>query len=1129
MKRVELIIGDYPNQVSLDLNENSISIALQYSIDDIRDIDKKNSNYSKTITLPGTDKNNDAFGNLFDVNSTFDIYDPNKKVNAVIIINSSPVLEGYIQLSKVNKLNNADLQGNKVEYNVIVFDNSIDFIQTLGDKLLTELDLSDYNHLLTKTEIENAWNNNDYNDLYQYPLLDKATAGYETKDFKPAVYHKGLLLEIAKQAGYTLEGSFITKESDNPASEDFGTYHKELILWDGDSPLISNSEANSREFKAGYDVDLLPIPFGTSFLAPGTNGRTFQSLPRLKKNSNFDNITSTGFYDNTGNYTFDNPASGIIGDFNKWVSPNKGTFEFKTEFKTEVKLTGKGIHRNQYGVLNTSAFIKAELRSNTNGVIGSSTKLIGAIPDLTSYDPSVPDAIKTISADVSFKFADIEVDVGEEITMRFYLISDSSTGGVVNVVCFQVDNNFGSSPANYVNTNPYIEWNMYKVMDNGIESYFKNTTVKDGDIGDGDEISVTAYLPKSIKQKDLLSDLIRRYNVYVRKHPTKPKTLLLETRDDFYKDNVTVLDWTQKKDYSSEDKISFLTELQNKEILFTYKQDNSAVDAQDRKRNETYFGSTGDIYGQKKISFDNDFVQGTKKIESIFSSAPLLFRGDLGNDVIVPAVKTTQSKRNPVLAYWGGRINTRDENGDVSTLKVTYAGVDILYNTYPYAGHWNDPYDPTIDIHYGLVSYEYYGSLLNDVTDNNLFNNYWRNYINQISTGKLVSSKFYLTETDINFVKDNLNSRIFIKDSYYVINKIIDYKPLEDGLTTVELLRIESGSTFESEPSPAADVITTVTFTDVVISGLDTVRNNGPYRSNVTNRTTSPNSLIAGNRNVVGSNTTGIVNGDDNFVGSDSSAINVQGNNNVISGGLRNVTVVGDNQEVTESNTSYINGTVFSVDSPLSGLWEAGTGLDSVVQVNSSAPNTASNLYSITTGISNTNDGMFSGMLGGAINTINTPSEASILSGGQSNSITGTNNFIGGGAFNTIEAPSGAPTTTRNNSSIIVGSNNTVNDDYSVIIGGNTNIIEGSSGLSVIVGGANNDLSGTRSVILGGNTIVGTQDDSVYVPKLIIKDNYIPTSSTDTGGEVGQVSFDTQYMYYRTPTAWSRTALNLTW
>ena len=78
-KRVEIIIGEYPNYVSLDLTEDSVSIALQYNIDDVRNIEKKNTNHSKTITLAGTKTNNKAFGNLFDVNADFTKYNPTKK------------------------------------------------------------------------------------------------------------------------------------------------------------------------------------------------------------------------------------------------------------------------------------------------------------------------------------------------------------------------------------------------------------------------------------------------------------------------------------------------------------------------------------------------------------------------------------------------------------------------------------------------------------------------------------------------------------------------------------------------------------------------------------------------------------------------------------------------------------------------------------------------------------------------------------------------------------------------------------------------------------------------------------------------------------------------------------------
>ena len=897
-KKVEVIIGVYPNQISLDLSDNAISIALQYSIDDVRNIDKKNTNYSKTITVPGTKKNNKAFGSLFDVNATFDQFNPNLKIGARIVVDSSPVLEGYLQLTKVKKLNNADLQGNKISYEVVVFDDSIDFIQTLGDLELVDLDLDSGNHIYGKTAIEYAWSNHTFADLYQYPLLDKIGA-YETKDFKPSFYHKGLLLKIAETAGYSLEGSFIDNNTQ---------YDKELISWDGDNPIISDQEATNRQFKAGLNTDILPVVIKNT-LSNSLN-QLFNESAIL---SIFPDTTTAPFFDNTGNYATATKST--------WTSGNKGSFNFETSFKTELSFTGKGVTFSKSGetTSNIYAAVFAELVINGTRTGITDVQTIDKVPDLTTLDPSVAAATKTISKDVKLSFKNVALNVGDVVSFEYKIRNGYNPEPFSTFLEFVVDNNFGGGTPDYQQLSTPITWNQYKVMDNGATGYFKNEVIKDDNIEDGDEISLSSYVPKNIKQKDLLSDIITRYNVYVRKHATKTKTLILETRDDFYSNNVAVLDWTQKKDYSSEDSIKFLSDLQNKEILFSYKEDNSATDASGKKRYESYKTSTGDIYGQKKVSFENDFVKGVKEIKSIFSSAPLQSRSSIDdgeNHVIVPAVSSGVSKRNSVLLYWGGLIPTKDQDGnsgvDFNIRWGASTSTPTTYTTYPYAGHYDNPYNPTLDIHFGQVTYEYYGTFLNNITDNNLFNQEWRNYINQISNGKLVTSKFYLKETDINFIKDNLNARIFIKDSYYNINKIVDYKPLEDGLTTVELLRIDQGSDFTPTDTNTDAIADWSTFTSVDQFASDeyTLESNdvGAFRSSRNNTVLTRRALVLGEGNRVGENSSAVVNGDNNNIGSNTTGVSVTGSNNTVAAGANNVTIVGDNQTVTESNTSIING-----------------------------------------------------------------------------------------------------------------------------------------------------------------------------------------------------------------------------
>ena len=74
---------------------------------------------------------------------------------------------------------------------------------------------------------------------------------------------------------------------------------------------------------------------------------------------------------------------------------------------------------------------------------------------------------------------------------------------------------------------------------------------------DGDLISLNDTIPDSLNQIDLFTDLIKRYNLMIRVDSDNNKKLLLDTREDFYNAG-SQLDWTDKKDYSTEDKIELI-------------------------------------------------------------------------------------------------------------------------------------------------------------------------------------------------------------------------------------------------------------------------------------------------------------------------------------------------------------------------------------------------------------------------------------------------------------------------------------------------------------------------------------------------------------------------------------------
>ena len=102
-----------------------------------------------------------------------------------------------------------------------------------------------------------------------------------------------------------------------------------------------------------------------------------------------------------------------------------------------------------------------------------------------------------------------------------------------------------------------------------------------------------------------------------------------------------------------------------------------------------------------------------------------------------------------------------------------------------------------------------------------------------------------------------------------------------------------------------------------------------------------------------------------------------------------------------------------------------------------------------------------------------------------------------------------------------------LNSNYSSIIAGEGNVITGDSTNSVIISGYNNTINngvGDRGiVIIGASGITGTTQYTTYVNDFVIKKlAAIPTTSSDTVGEVGSITCDNTYFYWKTNSGWLR-------
>jgi len=281
---------------------------------------------------------------------------------------------------------------------------------------------------------------------------------------------------------------------------------------------------------------------------------------------------------------------------------------------------------------------------------------------------------------------------------------------------------------------------------------------------------------------------------------------------------------------------------------------------------------------------------------------------------------------------------------------------------------------------------------------------------------------------------------------------------------------------------------------------------------NLTTAQQSVNSTIIGgtlNKSLFGCN---------NFIGGGSSN-NASGEVNTILGGCKN-THTGKNLIATTIGGGVGNTTLNSYNLIGGGLANTTRGIYSTV-VGGCTNKTSTSFGTIIGGKNNASVGCYSfigggsdnignnpysvigggifnlvnsncGVIGGGIcNIINPNSPNSSIIGGSSNRILSETSIIGGGSvnqtygINSVIGGGRANTTIGGNSAILGGQGNTASGAYSSVLGGSNNTAVGQN--SSIMS-TNSYVTGNRSLVLGGQNLLGTQDDTVYVPYLNIND-----------------------------------------
>ena len=238
------------NEIELYENE---PVNLSYQFSNLQEINASSSNFSQTFRVPLTKKNQDYFGPVNEF-GLIPNWDPKTKVDAELSYNTIPVMRGFVQVKAIYVQ-----KGKYADVELVFFGETANLSRDIGDAMLTDLDLSAYDHTLNATNIEASWSGSLSSGAIRYGLPDKGQNWFanqtdniwstsnplEHGDFTPYFRASKLLEEILDGAGYEMDSDFFTRQS--------GLY---LLMNNGHRSVIGTDNPETETMLVGLTTDL---------------------------------------------------------------------------------------------------------------------------------------------------------------------------------------------------------------------------------------------------------------------------------------------------------------------------------------------------------------------------------------------------------------------------------------------------------------------------------------------------------------------------------------------------------------------------------------------------------------------------------------------------------------------------------------------------------------------------------------------------------------------------------------------------------------------------------------------------------------------------------------------------------
>jgi len=714
-----------PYVMDLYLNE---TISLQYSFTDIKDL-KAKATYSRTFRIPATDNNSKIFGFIENNTFQFSSFNPKRKLNAIITVDTLPVMEGNIQWKA-----SYTQQGKISEYEIVFFGNVIDFFKNIGDA-----DFKNYIAVELQDEfpiVINYANVFDYNqdsfasNLIKFGLTDRGNNWV------------GNVNTAGTRSIYSNSVSNVIKAGE------LTPFVSCAYIWQ----TIMNLSGFEIDYGGSFWINELSesyVPFTSESNTIQQIGNAEQAKFLLENFSTNPQFSYTDFtlqtVNNESQYIYEIPNLIEISDpgnnvlNNTYTAPFSGTYLITAGANLSLVSPYVGTNVTQMQLI----FIKTN-NSSVQTLQGSSPFI-----QWYTYDSNYNE--------VYFTEINTAVVIGNTYTQQVYL----EAGETIRPVIYLGDGSY------------------FTLQTEGTVFEIQSLNFKCDQLSKplyNNEIDWVANAPV-MKCSDFINAIFKAFNLVVIPNEFNAKKLSILPLQE-YLGQGNQKDWSNKIDISKDIVLTPTTDLQANVNTWTYKKSDDYL-------NNLYNTQGNRVYGRLQLlDPQNDFATDEMKIELEFGSTPLALIQ--GTDYPIPKfINSSVEYVNPTprILYecYNQFLPIHFLNDDTMTIDTNFQLPMFHHYEYYNGGlstkDWNfgqeTPLHPVDSIPYKTLYARYY-------------NDYFENIY--APDARIMTAFFALEFSDIYNFK--YNDEIFIKDSYWRILQIKDYVVGMQESVQVQLMKL---------------------------------------------------------------------------------------------------------------------------------------------------------------------------------------------------------------------------------------------------------------------------------------------------------------------------------------------------